>query len=62
MGRIKTRLAKRLANELLEKHGNKFKTDFNMNKELVYNYTDMESKKIRDVTAGYVTRLVRARK
>ncbi|MAE13801.1 30S ribosomal protein S17e [Candidatus Woesearchaeota archaeon] len=56
MGRIKTQLIKRTTNELLAKHRDKFSTDFSENKAKVQELTDMQSKKLRNTVAGYVTR------
>ncbi len=57
MGRIKTKLIKRLTLELLEKHRDKLTTDFEANKKLVAELMAGTSKKLRNVIAGYVTRL-----
>ncbi|MBW2968764.1 30S ribosomal protein S17e [Candidatus Woesearchaeota archaeon] len=57
MGRIKTKLTKRLTLELLEKHRDKLTTDFESNKKLVAELMAGTSKKLRNVIAGYVTRL-----
>jgi len=59
MGRIKTTLIKRTALKLFEKHKNEFKPDFNKNKKLVEGFSNIPSKKLRNVIAGYVTRLVK---
>ncbi|MBT7903786.1 30S ribosomal protein S17e [Candidatus Woesearchaeota archaeon] len=59
MGRIKTKLAKRKTNELMKKHGEQFTEDFDKNKVVVDRYTDVSSKKLRNVIAGYATRLTR---
>ena len=59
MGRIKTQLIKRISNKLIKEHGNEFKKDFNENKEIVTKLADIPSKKIRNVIAGYVTRLMK---
>ena len=61
MGRIKTKLTKRNSNELVNEHGSEFKKDFEENKQIVTKFTDVESKKLRNVIAGYVTRLVKSR-
>lgn len=62
MGRIKTQLTKRVAKKLLVLHPEKFKTTFEDNKKLVEETADIKSDKLRNIIAGYVTRLVRARK
>lgn len=61
MGRIKTTLIKRAANKLVKEHGNEFKENFDENKRLVYQFADIPSKKLRNVIAGYVTRLVKTK-
>ncbi|MBN1645171.1 30S ribosomal protein S17e [Candidatus Woesearchaeota archaeon] len=57
MGRIKTKLTKRLTLELLDKHRDKLSTEFEANKKLVAGLMAGTSKKLRNVIAGYVTRL-----
>lgn len=59
MGRIKTKLIKRLTYQLLNQHKDRLKTSFDENK-LVCN-TDLVggSKKMRNTIAGYVTRLMK---
>ena len=59
MGRIKTTFVKRKTKELLKKHGDKFTTTFDENKTLVGQYAKVESKKLRNIVAGYMTRLKR---
>jgi small subunit ribosomal protein S17e len=59
MGRIKTGLVKRLTRELVKAHGSQFSSDFQKNKDVLNQISNMPSKKIRNVVAGYVTRLNR---
>ena len=54
MGRIKSKLVKRTAHNLL-KEENKFNKDFEANKKLIPNLTP--SKKIRNKIAGYLARI-----
>ncbi|MBW2966648.1 30S ribosomal protein S17e [Candidatus Woesearchaeota archaeon] len=61
MGRIKTQLIKRISNKLIKEHKNEFKNDFKENKEIVAKLADIPSKKIRNVIAGYVTRLMQTK-
>ena len=61
MGRIKTKLTKRITRDLVEKHGESFTGDFEKNKPLIAQYVDFPSKKIRNIVAGYVTRIIRKR-
>ena len=56
MGRIKTKLIKRITNELIEKHGNLVATTFNENKKVVDEKIDAPSKKLRNMITGYATR------
>lgn len=62
MGRIKTMLIKRTTNELIQRYEKEFKTDFESNKKLVMEFGDIPSKKLRNVIAGYVTRLIKQRR
>ena len=57
MGRIKTTFVKRKTRVLLNKHGDKFTTDFEQNKKITSNHARILSKKIRNTIAGYMTRL-----
>jgi len=57
MGRIKSALIKRTANNLL-KEENKFNEDFEKNKVLIKDLT--QSKSMRNKISGYITRLKRA--
>ena len=59
MGRIKTALIKRNTNLLIAKHKEEFKDDFDSNKLLVESFLDKPNKKIRNIIAGYVTRLMK---
>ena len=57
MGRIKTTLVKRKSRELLKTHGDKFSADFEQNKQVTAQYVKVASKKLRNIVAGYMTRL-----
>ena len=57
MGRIKTIMIKNIGEKLYKEHKNEFTTDFEKNKEIVKKYVDISSKKLRNIVAGYVTRL-----
>ena len=57
MGRIKTKLIKRKTKELLKVHGENFTKDFTENKLLTNKFAIVQSKKLRSVIAGYMTRL-----
>lgn len=62
MGRIKTTLIKRTAKKLLHDHEEGFNTDFNDNKKNVEAKLEFQSKKLRNVLAGYVTKLKKRKK
>ncbi len=62
MGRIKTQLVKRTTNQLLARHPEKFGEDFASNKALVNQFLTVNSSKLRNTVAGYLTRLVKVRK
>ncbi|MBC8495013.1 30S ribosomal protein S17e [archaeon] len=57
MGRIKTQLVKSVSRKLLDKHGEDFTSEFDKNKVLVSDFSDVSSKKMRNVIAGYIARL-----
>lgn len=57
LGRIKTTLIKRISTYLMEKYPDKFTEDFGENKKIVNEVLVVESKKIKDQVAGYITRL-----
>ncbi|RME54416.1 30S ribosomal protein S17e [Candidatus Woesearchaeota archaeon] len=59
MGRIKTTQIKRTGKELFRLYKDKFTTDFEHNKQVLPEVADIPSKKLRNVTAGYITRLVK---
>jgi len=59
MGRIKTSFVKNIAKELIRKHPGKFSADFEKNKEVMVGFVDVNSKKIRNNIAGYITTLFR---
>ena len=59
MGRVKTQLVKRAALRLMKEHPETFKKDFSENKILLTGVIEINSKKLRNVIAGYLARLVR---
>lgn len=62
MGRIKEAMIKRLGDELIREHGNKFSTDFEKNKQVVGELVEIKSKKLRNVLAGYITKVMRRKR
>ena len=59
MGRIKSKMVKKAARELLETKNHQFKSEFEPNKNLLKGF--MPSKKIRNKIAGYIARLEKAK-
>jgi len=59
LGKVRPILVKRLARELLSRYPDKFTLDFEENKRLVAELTDIKSKRLRNRVAGYITRLVK---
>jgi len=59
MGNIKQTFIKRAARELFDRYPDKFTRDFEHNKKMVAELTNVTSKTIRNRIAGYITRLVR---
>ncbi len=61
MGRIKTQLIKRATQEVFEAHKahNEVATDFTKNKQVLPRLVQLHSKKMRNVVAGYLTRLAK---
>jgi small subunit ribosomal protein S17e len=60
MGRIKTRLVKAITHSLLEEHRDSFSSNYEENKGKVTELTDIKSKKLRNIIAGYATRIIKA--
>ncbi|MEK6891726.1 MAG: 30S ribosomal protein S17e [Nanoarchaeota archaeon] len=59
MGRIKTKLVKGIAKRLIKEHGSEFTAEFDKNKAFVSKYTNVVSSKMRNIIAGYTSRLVK---
>ncbi|MGC9309706.1 MAG: 30S ribosomal protein S17e [Candidatus Nanoarchaeia archaeon] len=57
MGRIKSTLIKRTARKLVDGSPESFNEDFQHNKEILGN--NMPSKRMRNMIAGYITRIKR---
>ncbi len=62
MGRIKTKLVKRVTKELIKNYGDKLTEDFEKNKKIISDFAEIRSKKIRNTIAGYVTKNIKAQK
>jgi len=57
MGRIKPRRLKAATESVFSERGETFTTDFSTNKKATSDALDVKSKKLRNVIAGYATRL-----
>jgi small subunit ribosomal protein S17e len=58
LGNVRPEHVKRIAKELVQRFPDKFTTNFEDNKKLVMEFTNLSSTKLRNRIAGYVTRLV----
>ncbi len=61
MGKVRPAFIKNTAKRLLELYPDKFTTDFEHNKCMVQELTNITSKRVRNRVAGYITRLVKRR-
>ena len=59
MGSIRPGYIKNAARILMQHYEDEFTTDFETNKRLVEQYTDIKTKTVRNRVAGYMVRLVR---
>lgn len=59
MGRIKTQLIKRVSQDLFNENKDQVKKTFDENKVIVQKLADVPSKKLRNIIAGYLTRLAK---
>ncbi|MBO4502303.1 MAG: 30S ribosomal protein S17e [Candidatus Methanomethylophilus sp.] len=56
MGRIRPTYIKRVSIELINKYPQAFNKDFDNNKEMVAQLTDVQTVPMRNKIAGYITR------
>ncbi|PIN81574.1 30S ribosomal protein S17e [Candidatus Woesearchaeota archaeon CG10_big_fil_rev_8_21_14_0_10_32_9] len=61
MGRIKPRPLKSATEQLFEQYTDEFKTNFEENKQVVAKHVSVQSKKLRNIIAGYATRLKKSK-
>ncbi len=59
MGRVKTLPVKRDTREIFEKFGDRITRDYVKNKEFLNSIAEIRSNKIRNIIAGYLTRLAK---
>ena len=62
MGRIKSKRVKSVTKQLVKGHPTEFSIDFNVNKDVLKKYAIIKSRKLRNVIAGYASRLVKQSK
>ncbi len=58
MGKVRPEHVKRAAKKLVQRFPDKFTANFEENKKLVEEFTELSSTKLRNRIAGYITRLV----
>jgi len=58
MGRVRTKTTKRAARNIVEKYFPKLTVDFQTNKRIIDEVAVVQSKRLRNKIAGYVTRLM----
>lgn len=58
MGKVRPTLVKRTAREVVRRHPEKFSKDFQQNKLSVEELLTLPSKRMLNMVAGYVTRLM----
>jgi len=59
LGSIRPGYIKNAARKLMQYYEDEFTTDFETNKRLVEQYTDVKTKTVRNRIAGYMVRLVK---
>jgi len=58
LGKVRPEKVKKIARELVKRHPTEFTTDFENNKKLLQSLATIYSTKLRNLIAGYITRLV----
>ncbi|MCW4033024.1 MAG: 30S ribosomal protein S17e [Candidatus Bathyarchaeota archaeon] len=58
MGKVRNETIKKFARSIIEKYPNKFSRDYENNKKLLEEVADIQSKKLKNKIAGYVTTLI----
>ena len=59
MGRVKHIAVKSLGNDIMREHSDKLSPDFDKNKKALAGITEIKSKKVRNVLAGYISKKMR---
>ncbi len=58
LGKVRPEKVKKIARELVSRHRDQFSTDFEKNKKALDSMANIYSAKLRNLIAGYITRLV----
>ncbi|WP_455277586.1 30S ribosomal protein S17e [[Eubacterium] cellulosolvens] len=58
MGKVRNETIKKFARSIIEKYPDKFSQDYENNKKLLEEVADIQSKKLKNKIAGYVTTLI----
>lgn len=58
MGKVRPEKVKKMARELVKRHADQFTVDFENNKKALNSMATIYSSKLRNLIAGYITRLV----
>jgi small subunit ribosomal protein S17e len=58
MGKVRNETIKKFARSIIEKYPDKFSQDYETNKKLLEEVADIQSKKLKNKIAGYVTTLI----
>lgn len=59
LGKVRTELVKRIAEELVEKYPKSFSAEFEQNKQFLKEVQLGVSKRLRNRIAGYISRIIR---
>lgn len=59
MGRVRNKTIKRAARQIVERYYSKLETDFHLNKRVTEDVAIIQSKRLRNKVAGYVTVLMK---
>ena len=60
MGRVKSIAIKTLGNDIIKEHSKKLSADFDSNKKVLEDITEIKSKRTRNVLAGYISKKMKA--
>ncbi|MBD3185345.1 30S ribosomal protein S17e [Candidatus Bathyarchaeota archaeon] len=59
MGKVRPDFIKRIARELVEKEPHLYTVNFEENKQILNQITDIKTKRLRNRIAGYITKLIK---